>query len=184
MRVTAVILAGGRGTRMGGVDKGLAPYRNARLIDHVLERLSPQVDTVLINANRNLEEYQQLGFPVIADFNKAFDGPLAGMQAGLHHLVQAEWLVTVPCDSPLLPLDLVQRLSSAVSTSQSKIAIARSASGNHPVFSLLHRDLTQSLDTYLASGERRVSTWQAQHPHSFVEFEDDTAFTNINSLSA
>ncbi|SDK55234.1 molybdopterin-guanine dinucleotide biosynthesis protein A [Methylophilus rhizosphaerae] len=182
MQVTAVILAGGRGTRMGGIDKGLAPYQGTRMIDHVLLRLQAQVNTLLINANRNLDIYRQLGFPVIADFNQQFDGPLAGIQAGLHHLQDSEWLLTVPCDSPLLPLDLVQRLSEAVVSNRASIAIARSASGNHPVFSLLHRDLAKNLDAYLASGERRVSAWQARHPHVFVDFADDTAFTNINTL--
>jgi molybdopterin-guanine dinucleotide biosynthesis protein A len=181
MQVTAVILAGGRATRMGGVDKGLVPYQRARMIDHVLQRVQPQVDTILINANRNIEVYQQLGFPVIADHTLQFDGPLAGIQAGLHS-VETEWLVTVPCDSPLLPLDLVQRLSTAINTSHSKIAIARSASGNHPVFSLLHHDLVSSLDDYLAGGQRKVSAWQALHPHVFVDFEEDAAFTNINTL--
>jgi molybdenum cofactor guanylyltransferase len=184
MHITAVILAGGRGTRMGGADKGLVPYQNARMIDHILQRLLPQVDAVLINANRNLEIYQQLEFPVVTDFNQEFDGPLAGMQAGLHHMQNSEWLVSVPCDSPLFPLDLVQRLFNAIKTTNSAIAIARSTSGKHPVFSMLHRDLMHSLDDYLASGERKVSAWQAQHPHVFVDFEDDTAFTNINTLSA
>ena len=184
MQITAVILAGGRGTRMGGVDKGLVEYRDARMIDHVLQRLQPQVSSILINANRNSGIYQQLGFPVISDFNQQFDGPLAGMQAGLHHMQNTEWLLTVPCDSPLLPLDLVHRLSAAITNNHASIAIARSASGNHPVFSLLHRSLGNSLDQYLASGERRVSAWQAQHPHVFVDFADDAAFTNINTLPA
>lgn len=181
MQVTAVILAGGRGTRMGGIDKGLAPYQNARMIDYVLQRLTPQVKTILINANRNIEVYQQLGFPVVSDHNQQFDGPLAGMQAGFHHM-KTDWLITLPCDSPHFPADLVERLNTAANASHVQIAVARSASGNHPVFSLLHRDLAKSLDDYLASGERRVSAWQALHPHVFVDFANDTDFTNINTL--
>lgn len=181
MHITAVILAGGRGTRMGGMDKGLAPYQHHRMIDHVLQRLLPQVDTVMLNANRNLDIYQELGFAVIPDFNQAFDGPLAGMQAALHAM-HTDWLLTAPCDSPLLPSDLADRLSTAIQSSDSHIAIARSASGTHPVFSLLHRDLAASLDDYLASGQRKVSAWQAMHAHVFVDFENDAAFTNINSL--
>lgn len=179
MQVTALILAGGLGTRMGGADKGLVAFQGQRMIDHVLARLIPQVGQVLINANRNLASYQALGYPVLTDLNMDFDGPLAGMQVGLRHCT-TPWLLTVPCDSPFLPDDLLLRLSAAVQAPGHPLAIARSASGNHPVFSLLHRDLLPSLEAFLAMGQRKVSAWQAAHQPVFVDFADDHAFTNIN----
>lgn len=185
MHITAVILAGGRGMRMGGVDKGLVDYQGKPMIEHVLTRITPQVDQVMINANRNLERYQQYGMPVVTDESDQFDGPLAGMQAGLRHTT-TDWLLSVPCDSPLLPLDLASRLSQAVQTMQALthppaiLAIARSASGTHPVFCLMPRTLVDDLDAYLKTGQRRVSAWQARHLHVFVDFTDEQAFTNIN----
>lgn len=185
MQITAVILAGGRGMRMGGVDKGLVDYQGQPMIEHVLARITPQVDHVIINANRNIERYQAYGLPVITDENNQFDGPLAGMQAGLKH-ASTDWVLSVPCDSPLVPLDLASRLSQAVqvveamSKPQAMLAIARSTSGTHPVFCLMPRSVSADLDAYLQSGQRRVSGWQALHPHVFVSFEDEQAFTNIN----
>jgi len=185
MQITAVILAGGRGMRMGGADKGLVNYQDKPLVAHVLERIQPQVDHVIINANRHVEQYQGFGVPVVTDNNDQFDGPLAGMQAGMHH-ASTEWILSVPCDSPLLPLDLVSRLrraiseASAINHTHALLAIARSASGTHPVFCLMPRQLSVDLDAFLQQGQRKVSAWQAQHPHVFVSFEDEQAFTNIN----
>lgn len=179
MQVTAVILAGGRGMRMGGIDKGLVDYQGKTMVAHVLDRIQPQVAQVMINANRNLETYHQFGVPVVTDANTQFDGPLSGFQAGLKH-AQTDWLLTVPCDSPLLPLDLSQRMSRAINHSNALIAIARSSSGDHPVFCLLHRSLSNDLDAFLQEGQRRVSAWQARHTPVFVDFEDELAFTNIN----
>jgi len=191
MQITAVILAGGRGMRMGGVDKGLVDYQHKPdqphkpMVAHVLERIQPQVDQVIINANRNLDQYQEFGLTVVTDANDQFDGPLAGMLAGMHHAT-TDWVLSVPCDSPLLPLDLVSRLrraieqASAIHNTPTMLAIARSASGTHPVFCLMPRQLSADLDAFLAQGQRKVSAWQAQHPHVFVSFEDEQAFTNIN----
>lgn len=181
MQVTAVVLAGGRATRMGGVDKGLVAYEGQRLIDHVLARIAPQVDHVIINANRNLDTYRDLGLTVVMDANQLFDGPLAGMQAGLHHAT-TDWLMSVPCDAPLLPLDVVQRLYAAAHQEKTQMAVARSASGTHPVICLMHRSLQESLNAFLASGQRKVSAWQAQHHPAFADFEEEQAFTNINQL--
>ena len=183
MQVTAIILAGGRGTRMGGADKGLVTYQGVRMIAHVLARIIPQVDQVIINANRNLETYQTLNYPVITDASPHFDGPLAGMQAGLRH-AKTDWIVSAPCDSPLLPMDLVQRLGEAVAKENGLMAIARSASGDHPVFCLMHRSLLASLQTFLDGGQRKVSAWQMQHQPAYVFFEEEQAFTNINSIDA
>lgn len=187
MQITAVILAGGRGMRMGGMDKGLADYQDQPMIEHILSRITPQVDQVMINANRNLDRYEQYGVPVITDKTDQFDGPLAGMQAGMRH-AKHDWILSVPCDSPLLPLDLANRLSQAIQTMQtlihspSMLAIARSVSGTHPVFCLMPRQLGNDLDVFLQSGQRRVSAWQDRHPHVFVDFKDEQAFTNINQL--
>lgn len=187
MEVSAIILAGGLGTRMGGADKGLVAYQNQRLIDHVLQRIQPQVDQIIINANRNLATYQALGYPVITDQNTDYNGPLAGIQAGLHYSkttnAQTPYIVTAPCDSPHLPLDLVSRLLKALSQADADIAIAKTASGTHPVFCLCKTSLKQSLDDFLNSGQRKVSTWQTQCKHVYVEFEDEQAFTNINALA-
>lgn len=188
MQITAVILAGGRGMRMGGADKGLVDYQGKPMIEHVLARITPQVDQVMINANRNLDRYRNYGVPVITDNNDQFDGPLAGMQAGMQH-AKTDWIVSVPCDSPLLPLDLTQRLSQAIQIVQAishppaMLAIARSSSGIHPVFCLMPRTLGDDLNAYLESGQRRVSAWQTRHPHVFVDFADEQAFTNINQPS-
>ncbi len=185
MQITAVILAGGRGTRMGGADKGLVSYQGKPLVAHVLERIQPQVDHVIINANRHLDQYQAFGVPVVTDDNDQFDGPLAGMQAGMRH-ASTDWILSVPCDSPLLPLDLVDRLrrtlsdAAAISQPRAMLAIARSAGGTHPVFCLMPRQLSADLDAFLQQGQHKVSAWQAQHPHVFVSFEDEQAFTNIN----
>ncbi len=179
MQITAVILAGGRGMRMGGVDKGLVEYRGKAMVAQVLDRIQPQVSQVVINANRNLETYHLFGVPVMTDANTQFDGPLAGFQAGLKQS-HTDWLLTVPCDSPNLPLDLSERLAQAINHSNSLIAIARSGSGDHPVFCLFHRSLSADLDAFLLDGQRRVSAWQARHAPVFVEFEDEQAFTNIN----
>jgi len=191
MQITAVILAGGRGMRMGGVDKGLVNYQHKPdephkpMVAHVLERIQPQVNQVIINANRNLDQYQQFDLPVVTDANDQFDGPLAGMLAGMHHAT-TDWVLSVPCDSPLLPLDLASRLRQAIEQtvamhhSPTMLAIARSASGPHPVFCLMPRRLHADLAAFLQQGQRRVSAWQAQYPHVFVSFEDEQAFTNIN----
>lgn len=181
MQTTAVILAGGRGSRMGGADKGLVLHAGKPLITHVLQRIAPQVDALRINANRNLEQYRAFGYPILTDENDRFDGPLAGMQCALRAL-NTTWLLCVPCDNPLLPLNLVTSLTHAAMSAQASIAIARSASGVHPVTCLLHQSLLASLDDYLQRGQRKVSTWQMQHPHVMVDFEDDLAFTNLNHL--
>ncbi|MEZ0210825.1 MAG: molybdenum cofactor guanylyltransferase MobA [Methylophilus sp.] len=179
MQITAVILAGGRGMRMGGIDKGLADYNGKAMVAHVFDRIQPQVTQVIMNANRNLDIYQQFGIQVVTDATNQFDGPLAGFQAGLAY-AKTEWVLTVPCDSPLLPLDLVERMSNAIRKSNALMAIARSSSGDHPVFCLLHTSLSDDLDTFLNEGQRRVSAWQYRHTPVFVDFADEQAFTNIN----
>lgn len=188
--VTGVILAGGRGSRMGGRDKGLEPFHGRPLVEHALERLRPQVAALGINANRHLPHYQSLGVPVWSDSLEGFAGPLAGFQVGLAHCA-TPWLVTVPCDSPLFPLDLVSRLAQRASAEGASIVMASAreedgASRSQPVFCLMRRELATSLHDFLAGGGRKIDTWTALHgarQESFDTAADDPrAFFNANTL--
>src|SRR5258708_32287840 len=136
MEVTGVIVAGGQGSRMGGVDKGLQPFRGRPMAAHAVERLAPQVDELLINANRNPEAYAQFGHRVIADEIEGFAGPLAGFERGLAHAT-GELAITVPCDSPFLPADLVARLRAALERDGADLAVAKTGAQAHPVLSLM-----------------------------------------------
>ncbi|MDM5148857.1 molybdenum cofactor guanylyltransferase MobA [Aeromonas salmonicida] len=177
--VSAVILAGGRATRMGGEDKGWVALAGRPLIDHVLERLRPQVDEVLINANRSQTRYQALA-PVISDDNNDYLGPLAGMQAGLaaaHH----DWVLFVPCDGPALPHDLMARFRTAL-TPDTELVVAHDGDWLQPVVALLHKSLLPSLTHALAEGERKIDIWFARHKMAVVSFADQPdAFINLNS---
>ncbi|WP_132259250.1 molybdenum cofactor guanylyltransferase MobA [Paucimonas lemoignei] len=183
--ISGLILAGGRGTRMGTVDKGLQEFRGKPMVAHVIERLAPQVAGVLINANQNLETYRSFGFPVWADEVEGFAGPLAGMQAGLAHCT-TPYLVSAPCDSPFLPADLVQRLGDALVDDDADVAVAVTGSGAsrqpHPVFCLMKCSLLQNLEAYLAKGGRKVDAWYASLRVTEVTFDDEAAFRNINTL--
>jgi molybdopterin-guanine dinucleotide biosynthesis protein A len=179
--ITGVILAGGRGRRMGGVDKGLLELRGRPLAAWVAERLMPQVDELLVSANRSGERYAAIGYRVVGDRIPDFAGPLAGLHAAL--TVAAHPLVaTVPCDSPFLPADLVLRLFSGLTATDADVAVARSGGRVHPVFCLCRRDLLPHLDAYLASGERRMAGWQATLKVAEVAFDDEAeAFANVNT---
>lgn len=181
--VSAVILAGGRATRMGGDDKGWVPLAGRPLIERVLERLRPQVDEVLINANRSEARYRALA-PVIGDGNGDFLGPLAGMQAGLSAAHQ-DWVLFVPCDGPALPLDLMVRFRAALSDQpDAELVVAHDGSHLQPVVALLHRSLLPSLQQALAQGERKTGAWFAHHRMAVVSFVDQPdAFINLNSPS-
>lgn len=180
-QVTGLVLAGGRATRMGGVDKGLVPLAGRPLVDHVLERLRPQVGRVLINANRHHARYQAFGHPVIADADQSRAGPLAGMLAGLSH-VSTPWLVTVPCDSPLCPTDLVRRLLEAALADGRRVAVATAGGRPQPVFCLLHRDCRDALHAWLAGSGRKVMPWLHAEGAVEVAFDSDAdAFLNINT---
>ena len=182
MNISAIILAGGRATRMIGVDKGLVLLQKKPLITHVIARLQPQVDEILINANREIEQYQALGYQVLQDENTDFIGPLAGFSLGLQH-AKHDYILTVPCDSPLLPLDLAQRLYSSMAASLMDIAVASSAGNTHPVFCLMKKSVLPSLLSYIEGGKRKVSTWQKSQQYVEVDFSDcaDT-FVNLNTL--
>ncbi len=167
---------------MGGVDKGLVPLLQKPLINHVINRLRPQVDEIIINANREITQYLALGYPVLQDENADFSGPLAGFSLGLKH-AKHDHLLTAPCDSPLLPPDLAQRLMQGLIENNADIAVATSDGNAHPVFSLCKKSVLPSLTAYLASGERRVSAWQKSQNYTEVDFSDAAdAFINLNTL--
>jgi molybdopterin molybdotransferase len=193
--VTGLILAGGRGTRMGRVDKGLQPFQGSTLAAHVLRRLAPQVATVVVNANRNLPQYQALDgvAAVLPDAMGGYEGPLAGLQTGLRHCA-TELLLTAPCDSPFLPGDLAERLHAAMQADDADLAVAvtmerdeQDPAGElyrqpHPVFSMLKADVLPQLDAYLATGARRMEGFYKTLRVAEVLFDDAAAFRNINTL--
>ena len=168
--------------RMGGEDKGLLLLQNKPLIQHVIERLKPQVDEILINANREIAQYQMLAYPILQDENADFIGPLAGFSLGLQH-AKHEYVLTVPCDSPLLPLNLAERLLRGMSEACADIAVASSDDDVHPVFCLCKKSVLPSLTDYLTSGEHKVSTWQKFQKYVEVDFSDNPdAFINLNTF--
>ena len=182
MSISAIILAGGRATRMSGADKGLVPLQQKPLIQHVINRLAPQVDEILINANRELAQYQALGYTVLQDEVEDFLGPLAGFSLGLQH-AKHDYVLTVPCDSPLLPVDLALRLMAALVEHKAEIVVASSDGSTHPVFCLCKKTVLPSLTAYLEQGERRVSAWQKSQQYIEVDFSDcSEAFTNLNTF--
>jgi len=181
MPISAIILAGGRATRMDGVDKGLVLLQQKPLIQHVINRLSPQADEVIINANRQIAQYQALGYAVLQDEIAEYIGPLAGMSLGLKH-AKHDYLLTVPCDSPLLPLDLAERLMANLLKNNADIAVATCNGDAHPVFCLCKRTVLKSLEDYLANGDRKMSNWQKSQSYIEVDFSDCTdAFINLNT---
>ena len=180
-KVTGLVLAGGRARRMAGRDKGLIELAGRPMVHWVVQRLVPQTASVLISANRNVERYADLGFEVIRDADDGFLGPLAGISAGLTQAV-TPWLVTVPCDSPLLVTDLVVRLSVAVPEKGTGIAVAYDGNRLQPVFSLIHRDLAPDLVDFLHSGGRKIDLWLDRHVWARVDFSDrPDMFLNINT---
>lgn len=180
--IEAVILAGGKARRMDGCDKGLQTYRGIPLFMCVAERLSSQIKSITINANRNIEEYKKSGFPVFFDQKSGFLGPLSGILSGLLQ-AQSEYVLFVPCDSPFLPLDLVTRLYHQLEQQQTKIAYVTDGEREHPTFVLIHRSLVQALDDYLERGERRLLMFMKENGGINVDFSDQkSAFININTL--
>ncbi len=182
VKMTALILAGGLATRMNGVDKGLMPLQHKPLIQHVIDRLKTQVDEIIINANRAITKYQALGYTVLQDYHHDFIGPLAGFSLGLGH-AQYDYLLIVPCDSPLLPPNLAERLLAAIIEHDAEIAVAMSTGVTHPVFCLCKKNVLPTLSAYLENGGRRVSTWQKSLKYIEVDFSDyEDAFINLNTL--
>ncbi len=180
MNVTGIVLAGGKGTRMGSVDKGLQPLRGKPMVEWVLERLRPQVAEVVINANQNVAVYEKYGHRVVSDQIGGFAGPLAGLHAGLKAAAHA-LVVTVPCDSPFLPTDLVFRLEKNLPGCD--LAVAKTGDQAHPVFALMKREVRESLEAFLAQGGRKIDAWYAALKVVEVSFDDEAdAFRNINTL--
>ncbi|MDB5772076.1 MAG: molybdenum cofactor guanylyltransferase [Burkholderiales bacterium] len=184
-QITGLVLAGGRGSRMGGVDKGLQTFRSAPMALHVVMRLTPQVGNLMINANQNLGPYEGFGVPVWPDQVAGFAGPLAGLQTGLSHC-ETEYLVTSPCDSPFLPHDLVERLSAGLVENDADLAVAVTGEGEtrqpHPVFCLAKASLLPHLNQFLQEGGRKFDGWYASLKVAEVHFPDEAAFRNINTL--
>ena len=179
--VTGVILAGGQGRRMGGVDKGLKVLHGKSMVAWVLERFAPQVDEVLINANQNLERYAALGHRVIPDEIAGYAGPLAGLHRGLTEAAHA-LVATVPCDSPFLPRDLVPRLRAALERNEAEIAVAKTGEQPHPVFCLCRKRVLPGLTDFLAAGGRKIDAWYAKLKVVEVAFNDNPdGFSNINT---
>jgi molybdopterin-guanine dinucleotide biosynthesis protein A len=182
MSISAIILAGGLATRMNGADKGLLLLQKKPLIMHVIKRLTKQVDEIIINANREIAQYQAFGYTVLKDQVEDFLGPLAGFSLGLQH-AKHDYLLTVPCDSPMLPLDLAMRLMAALHEYKADVAVASSDDNTHPVFCLCKKSVLPSLTAYLEQGERRVSAWQKSQKYIEVDFSDcNEAFTNLNTV--
>jgi molybdenum cofactor guanylyltransferase len=184
-QITGLILAGGRGSRMGHVDKGLQQFRGAPMVLHVIMRLSPQVGTLMINANQNISPYEGFGLPVWPDQLGGFEGPLAGVQTGLSQC-DTDYLVTAPCDSPFLPANLVERLAAALVEKNAELAFAVTGEGAtrqpHPVFSLMKSTTLTSLTEYLQNGGRKIETWYKSLNAAEVHFSDEAEFRNINTL--
>ncbi len=179
--VTAMILAGGMARRMGGEDKGLIDLGGRPLIDHVLERIRPQVSQVVINANRNLERYAEFGCPVISDTLNDFQDPLAGFLAVMQQ-VDSDYIVTLPCDGPCLPGNLVARLHEARQAAGADIAVAHDGQRMQPVYALIATSLQTSLEAYLQEGERKIDWWYNKHHTVTVDFSDaPKTFLNINT---
>ena len=179
--ITALILAGGKSRRMGGRDKGLLPFGDGLLVEHVLALILPQVGTVLISANRNQETYEGLGYPVITDPLEGFQGPLAGFLAGLENM-QTDYLLTLPCDGPFIVDDLASRLARGLSGANADIAVAHDGDRLQPVYALMHRRVVAGLRLALEEGERKIDRWYPRNHWISVDFSDvPQLFSNINT---
>ncbi|MBT5097985.1 MAG: molybdenum cofactor guanylyltransferase [Proteobacteria bacterium] len=179
--ISGLILAGGRAQRMGGEDKGLVLLNGQAMIEYVLASLAPQVQSVAINANRSVEQYQAYGHPVIRDELSDFQGPLAGFASGLKQC-STDYMVTAPCDGPLLCNDYVQRLHQSAVAQGAQISVASDGKRLQPVYALLHQSLLPSLLDFLARGDRKIDLWYQQEGYAECDFSDRSdIFTNVNS---
>ncbi|MDB4971047.1 MAG: mobA [Myxococcales bacterium] len=185
-QITGLVLAGGRGSRMGGLDKGLQNLLGVPLAMHALLRLGPQVGELMVNANRNLGAYESMGAPVWPDVLPDYPGPLAGFLTGLEHCA-TPYLATVPCDSPLFPTDLVARLAARLDAEDAEIAMAATREDGElrlqPVFCLMRATVMESLVRFTTGGRRKIDAWTATLRQVAVEFDDAQAFVNANTLA-
>ena len=176
-----LILAGGQARRMGGEDKGLIQLKGQAMITYIVAAMQPQVDHIIINANRNIDTYRALGYPVIQDKFSGFQGPLAGIAAGLAQCT-VDYIATAPCDGPFLTHDYVDRLHAAAREQHCKISVSFDGTRLQPVYALIHTELLPSLLDYLAAGERKIDLWYDQHNFANVDFSDSLEmFTNVNT---
>lgn len=183
--ITGLILAGGRAQRMGGIDKGLIPFHGKPLIETAISRLKPQVSTILINANRSITKYSHYGYPVLMDETPDFSGPLAGFSVGLKHC-KTPYLLTSPCDSPLLPTDLAEKMAHQLEDNDLELVFASSKEDDgktwsQPVFCLMKSDLQDSLNAFLSKGDLKIDRWFKELRSGTVVFEDAQAFANVNT---
>ncbi|MCK9395786.1 MAG: molybdenum cofactor guanylyltransferase [Methylobacter sp.] len=182
-KVAGVILAGGRARRMNNQDKGLVSFKGRPMVSYAIAALAPAVDFVVINANRNIEQYRQFGWPVISDQTGSFDGPLAGVLAAMIH-VDADVLVVVPCDSPLIKTEHLRKLLLALAENNADVAVAFDGARLHPVLFAIKAVLQTSLQDYLADGQRKVADWLARQNLVQVDFSDEPEiFSNINTMT-
>lgn len=189
LKLSAVVLAGGKGSRMNGVDKGLQLLHSQSLVTHAIKRLQAQttaVTAIAINANRNLRNYQELGFEVWPDQQSDFEGPLAGFMVAMKHCAYP-YLLTVPCDTPLFPLNLAEKLTQSLLSNDAEIAVAATPDVDgvlrrQPVFCIVKVSLKDSLQNFMAEGGRKIGAWTALHQTVIVPFEDPKAFSNLNTI--
>ena len=184
-QITGLILAGGRAQRMGGIDKGLIPFHGKPLIESAISRLNPQVSTILINANRSITKYSHYGYPVLMDETPDFSGPLAGFSVGLKHC-KTPYLLTSPCDSPLLPTDLAKTMSAELEDNNLELVFASSKEADgkvwsQPVFCLMKTSLQDSLNVFLSKGDLKIDRWFKELRSGTVVFENPQAFANVNT---
>ena len=184
-QITGLILAGGRAQRMGGIDKGLIPFHGKPLIELAISRLKSQVNSILINANRSITKYSHYGYPVLMDETPDFSGPLAGFSVGLKHC-KTSFLLTSPCDSPLLPTDLAEKMAIELEQNNLELVYAssREVSGKiwaQPVFCLMRSDLQESLNVFLSKGDLKIDHWFKDLRSGTVVFDDAQAFSNVNT---
>ncbi|MDZ4099157.1 MAG: molybdenum cofactor guanylyltransferase MobA [Methylophilaceae bacterium] len=182
MSITGIILAGGLARRMGGIDKGLVQFAGKPMVAHVIDRLKPQVNDILINANREIAQYAALGFQVISDEIEGFAGPLAGLHKGMS-VASQPFVLTVPCDSPFLPTDLAERLMADLLANAADVTVAKIGTQAQPVFCLCKTSLKNHLESFLQSGGRKIDTWYGTLNVIEVAFDDKPeAFANINTI--
>jgi molybdopterin-guanine dinucleotide biosynthesis protein A len=184
-QITGLILAGGRAQRMGGIDKGFILFHGKPLVESAIDRLKPQVSTILINANRSITKYSHYGYPVLLDETPDFSGPLAGFSVGLKHC-KTPYLLTSPCDSPLLPTDLAEKMANELEEKNLDLVYASSQEANEkiwaqPVFCLMKRTLQASLDTFLSKGDLKIDRWFKDLRSGTVVFDNAQAFANVNT---
>ncbi len=182
-KVAGVILAGGRARRMNNQDKGLVNFNGRPMVSYAIAALAPVVGCVFINANRNIDQYRQFGWPVISDQTDSFDGPLAGILTAMIH-ADADVLVVIPCDSPLIKTEHLQKLLLTRAEHNADVAVAFDGTRLHPVFLAIKTALQTSLQEYLADGQRKVEVWLAQQNWVRVDFSNETEiFSNINTMT-